>query len=129
MLTNWIKRYPLSLITVVIIVILSLMPIGRIEIIEDVPLADKWTHMVMYGTFVIVIWWEYLRQHARIDWLRCALWAFDAPIVLGGVLELIQAYCTTYRSGDWLDFVANAIGVALGSIIGAAILPHFIGKK
>lgn len=129
MLTNWTKRYPFSLLTTIVIVVLSLMPIGRVELAEDVPLADKWTHMVMYTTLVIVIWWEYRRQHQQTAWTRCFIWAFIAPIALGGVMELMQAYCTNYRSGDWMDFVANSIGVGIGSLIGIAILPHFIEKK
>lgn len=28
-------------------------------------------------------------------------------------MELGQAYLTTYRSGDWLDFAANSTGVVL----------------
>ena len=129
MLTNCLKRYPLSLLTTVIIVFLSLAPIGQVEIVEDVPFADKWTHMVMYGGFVVIIWWEYWRQHRRADWGRCLMGAFVAPIVMSGILELMQAYCTNYRSGEWLDLAANAVGVCVGTLIGIAILPHFIAKK
>ena len=37
---------------------------------------------------------------------------------MGGILELMQAYLTTCRSGEWLDFVANTIGVCLGTVLG-----------
>lgn len=33
-------------------------------------------------------------------------------------MELLQAYCTTTRSGEWLDFFADTIGVFLGTAIG-----------
>ena len=33
-------------------------------------------------------------------------------------MELAQAYLTTYRSGDWWDFVANSIGVVIGVVLG-----------
>jgi VanZ family protein len=39
-------------------------------------------------------------------------------ILLGGLIELLQAYCTTTRSGEWLDFFADSIGVLLGNAIG-----------
>lgn len=42
---------------------------------------------------------------------------------MSGLIELAQAYCTTCRSGDWLDFAANTVGVLLGNVIG------FIGLK
>ena len=37
---------------------------------------------------------------------------------MSGVIELLQAYCTTNRSGEWLDFAANTTGVGLGTLIG-----------
>ena len=36
-------------------------------------------------------------------------------------MELAQAYLTTYRSGDWWDFVANSIGVVIGVVLGLAM--------
>lgn len=121
MLTNCLKRYPLSHLVAVVIVILSLYPFGEIEIMGDVPLADKWTHMVMYGGFTIVIWYEYRRHHAQPQWSHLILWGVFAPIVMSGVMELLQAYATTYRSGEWFDLLANSIGVALGTGIGLLI--------
>ena len=115
------RRYPLTYLVAVIIAFLSLYPIGHIELAENVPLADKWTHMVMYGTFALVIWWEYGHSHTRRQWKKLLCWAVLAPIVMGGLMELLQAYATTYRSGEWLDLVANTIGVLAGSLIGIGI--------
>lgn len=115
------RRYPLTYLVAVIIVILSLYPFGNIEIAEDVPLADKWTHMVMYGTFALVIWWEYGRNHNCRQWKNLILWAVLAPIAMSGLMELLQAYATTYRSGEWFDLLANTIGVLVGSLIGVAV--------
>jgi hypothetical protein len=39
-------------------------------------------------------------------------------IILGGLVELGQAYCTTTRSGEWLDLAANATGCTIGAVIG-----------
>ena len=37
---------------------------------------------------------------------------------MSGVIELLQAYATTTRSGEWLDFAANTLGVCLGNVVG-----------
>ena len=37
---------------------------------------------------------------------------------MGGLVELAQAYLTTYRSGDWFDALCNCLGVLLGCLIG-----------
>ena len=121
MLTKLLKHYPLSVLTLAAVLFLSLYPFGPLEIAGDVPLADKWTHMVMYAGLAGVIWWEWIRQ-AHHKESRCGgltrdllFWGLLVPVLLGGALELVQAYCTTYRSGEWLDFVADAIGAVLGS--------------
>ena len=110
------KRYPLSLLAASVITVASLIPVPEV-VIPDVPLYDKWAHFIMYGGLCLIIWWEYLRQHVRVDWRRAFWGAVVAPIVMSGLLELAQAYLTTTRSGDWLDFVANIIGVLLALLL------------
>ena len=43
------------------------------------------------------------------------------PIIMGGLIELVQAYLTTCRSGDVYDFFCNSLGVLLGCCIGLII--------
>ena len=118
MLLLYLRRYPVTLLLVLAIVLLSMLPMPDMKIGEDIPLADKWTHMVMYGTLTLAIWLEYKRSHQRLNALRLLLFAFLAPIAMGGTLELAQANLTTCRSGEWLDFVANTIGVCIGTALG-----------
>ncbi len=109
------KRYPFSLLLALCIVVVSLVPIPETPL-EDIPFYDKWTHFLMYGTLSLVVWWEYLRRGERVKWTEAVAVAVVAPVVLSGLLELAQAYLTTCRSGDWLDFAANSVGVALASL-------------
>ncbi|GAE82739.1 hypothetical protein JCM10512_967 [Bacteroides reticulotermitis JCM 10512] len=51
------------------------------------------------------------------------------PILFSGCVELLQEYCTTYRGGDWMDFVANTTGVVLASLIAYFGLIPFIKRK
>lgn len=123
MKASYLKRYPLSHMTIALVVILSLAPFKEIPQLENINLLDKWAHFIMYGGTCSVIWWEYWRQHTKIDWQHVALGAIVLPVVMGGTLELMQKYLTATRSGDWLDFVANDIGVGIGLIIGYFIIP------
>ncbi|MBO4800843.1 MAG: VanZ family protein [Bacteroidaceae bacterium] len=122
MLTNLVKHYPLTILTTMVVMGLSLFPFGPMEIVEDVPLADKWTHMVMYFGLTAVFWLEYWRGHDGLERQIVIPWGMVAPIVLGGVMELMQKYCTNYRSGEWMDFVADSIGVAIGVLVGLTLL-------
>ena len=83
---------------------------------------DKWAHFVMYGGTCGVIWIEYIRQHHHPDYKKLFFWAWMAPIIMSGVIELLQEYCTETRNGDWLDLMANAFGVTLGVVFGLIVL-------
>ena len=109
MLTKTLKNYPLSLICTLAITILSLAPIGAPEVAQDVPFFDKWAHFVMYGGLSFLLFYE---TKTRSLLLASALLLYAC--LLGGLMEIGQATLTTYRSGEWLDFVADSIGVLLG---------------
>ena len=120
---NLIARYPLSAALIVAIWVMCLTPWIPETPLNDVSLIDKWTHLVMYGTLTAVIWWEYLRQHPQPESRRLLLLAFLAPVAMGGMVELAQAYCTAgHRSGEWLDFLANSLGVVLGTFLGLILM-------
>lgn len=105
------------------VILLSVIPIPEEAPLSEVPLIDKWVHFVMYGGLALAVWFDCSRWQKRermkkdgekrCSTLGCALLSTIYPILLGGMMELVQAYLTTYRSGDWLDFVADSIGVAL----------------
>ena len=128
MLTNHIKNYPVSIFLTLVIIVLSLIPFPDIELAKDVPLADKWTHMVMYAGLSGVIWWEYWRRHRTMNPLRVLCGAVVAPIALSGVLELLQEYATTTRAGEWLDLLANSIGVLIGAVLGL-VMGRFVRSR
>lgn len=109
MLTKTLKNYPLSLICTLAITILSLAPIGAPEVAQDVPFFDKWAHFVMYGGLSFLLFYE---TKTRSLLLASALLLYAC--LLGGLMEIGQATLTTYRSGEWLDFVADSIGALLG---------------
>ena len=124
-LKNIVKRYPATSFLIVVIWVICLLPIPENVPLGDVPMMDKWTHFVMYGTLCTVMWWEYLRRHKTKNAGKLFLLAFLAPIIMSGIIELAQAYLTNgNRSGDWLDFVANSIGVVLGNVIGILLAAY-----
>lgn len=119
--SHFIRKYPLSIFCLLLIFTLSFMPFFPETPFDDVQFVDKWTHLVMYGGTSSVIWWEYIRSHIRLDFRRLLIFAVVGMIILGGLIELLQAYCTTTRSGEWFDFMADSIGVLIGSAVGVLL--------
>lgn len=116
-----LSRYPLTLLCIVAIWVLCLINVPETPI-DDVAFIDKWTHLVMYGGTCSVGWWEYLRCHRHIVWSKMIVFGLIAPVAMSGIIELLQAYATTTRSGDWADVAANAVGVILGFGVGYGML-------
>jgi VanZ family protein len=115
-----VSRYPFSVLCIIVIWILSLMPFFPETPLDNVKFIDKWTHFVMYGSLTLVVWWEYYRNNPtpHTPHRPSLLWGWLAPVLMSGLLELLQAYATTTRNGDWLDFAANTVGATLGATLG-----------
>lgn len=100
---------------------LCLMPVPETPL-SHVTLADKWAHMSMYAVMCLLAWTEYLRGHTVLRKKRLFIGAWVAPVLMSGLIEIAQAMCTGgRRSGDWLDFAANAAGATLGLLIGITL--------
>ena len=121
-IVRYIKKYPLSVTCICLIWILSLLPFFPETPLNHVKFIDKWTHFIMYGGTCLVIWLEYARKHRSPDYEKLFFWAWLAPVIMGGVLELLQAYCITTRNGDLFDFAANATGVTFAGIVGVLLI-------
>lgn len=116
-----IKKYPFSTACIVLIWVLCLMPVPETPL-NDISMIDKWTHLIMYGGTCSVIWIEYMYKHIVYNYRKLLLWAWLAPALMSGIIELVQAYCTFgIRSGDWIDFFANALGCTIAALIFAPI--------
>ena len=116
--SNLIRKYPFSCLFLAVIWILCFCTPPHTPL-DNVTLIDKWVHIIMYAGTCTTIWIEHLRSHKTVDRARLFVWAWLAPVLMSGLIELLQAYCTGgRRSGDWLDFAANAIGVTLAAVIG-----------
>lgn len=123
-----LKTYPLSLVCIALVWYLSIwfLPPDRLEL-PSINFLDKWTHFLMYGGTCSVIWTEYLRSHKVVNWKRLLLWAWFAPTLMGGVIEIVQEQCTVNRRGEWLDFLADTVGCTLAVVFG--LMMNYLRKR
>lgn len=101
------RFYPLTVLIIAVVTVLCLMPIEDPPL-KDVPFIDKWTHMVLFGGICAVLVFEMSANAFCRKWLAPVLAA-----LYGGAVELMQATLTTCRSGEWMDFCADAVGAVV----------------
>lgn len=84
---------------------------------EDTPqlfaLADKVVHTLAFAVLALVG----LRAYPRHLLIVCVL-----LVALGGLIEIIQGYTST-RSQEWEDFLADTLGVGLGTLLAKQLWP------
>lgn len=129
---KFLRLFPLTLLCVALIFVLSFFnppetPLGEVAFI------DKWTHLVMYGGTMSVFWFEYrrLESRGRFRLSRAALvWlTLIVPFALGGIIELLQAYCTGgRRSGEWADWLADNLGVLIAYALGNSLVKTLVRR-
>ncbi len=119
------RFYPLTFLVVLFVAIICLIPIPDPPL-KDVPLIDKWTHMALFGGVCSVVLFE-LTLNGLLR-TPCKWIAPVESILYGGLIEIMQSTLTTCRFGDWWDFVADAIGVAIAFPI-AYLVCHWIEKR
>lgn len=110
-----LKRYPLSLVVLATIVYLSFFKPPKTSL-SEIDNIDKVAHVIMYGGFCSVLWFEYFLSHLKPR-IRKIFWgAIMAPILFSGVVEILQELTTIHRGGDWWDFLFNSIGVLMAAV-------------
>lgn len=119
-----LTKYPFSCIIVIGTWILCFMTIPETPL-SSVRFIDKWTHSLIYLVLGLSISLEYLRNTKQPSPKFIIVWVWLMPIIMGGLIEILQSYCTNgNRSGEWLDFFADAIGSTIAVLIGILLVRY-----
>ena len=97
--------------------IVVLSAIGYVSLMRESSIAmphiagmDKWIHSSMYLLLTIILLWDSRRLTPPQSWLIVAI--FSA--IYGGFIEVLQEYFFYPRTGDWMDWLADCVGVIIG---------------
>ena len=106
----WSSFYP-SLIWFLIILIGSILPSSNVKEIE---VSDKIIHFVFYAIFSFFLFFLSHKVTLGLDTL-IKKWTFVFTIgtTVGLIIEFIQYTFIPSRSGEWLDVIANSVGILM----------------
>lgn len=74
--------------------------------------SDKWAHFLMYAMLGAIAWWDSMRSGMK-GWCVVAI-AIVLPVLYGGAIEIVQELWFYPRTGEWMDWLADAVGVMFG---------------
>jgi VanZ family protein len=106
--------WPPAVVAAIIFYLCCLIPVNDIPDMEFrffIP-TDKIVHFLMFfglAGVASINYIHYKKEHIII--LKLIVFAILIPVIYGGLIEIMQAEYFTERTGDWFDFLADALGV------------------
>ena len=87
-----------------------------------IPHFDKAVHFFMFMLMAMATAHDFVfrKKENELNVNALLQYAVALPTVYGGVIELIQQYCTVSRTGDWLDLAADFLGAAVYAVFAVA---------
>ena len=102
------KKLIIAIFITVSILYLSLMKMPKYNV--AISHLDKWQHCFAY--LVLTFFWLYAFYEKERKYL-----IIFCCILFGILIEVLQYTITNYRTGDYLDVLANSSGVLFGFFI------------
>ncbi len=114
----FVRHYWRSALVVCCILYLSFAPPSTFKKVHTVENEDKLVHLLMYAGLSFILMFDFLtHQKPKYRLLLFVLIGMIFPILMGGILEIIQSIYFAPRSGSWGDFSANSLGVIISYTI------------
>ena len=113
---KFLRTYWKSILIISGILYLSFAPPSEFKGIPTFENEDKLVHIIMYGGLTCVLIFDF-RQYAKnnpLSSLAFILICLLTPVILGGVVEILQPIYFAPRTADWFDWISDITGVLLG---------------
>jgi VanZ family protein len=112
-----IKYYWPAILWALFVFIMCSVKMGEVS---DSPLFfagfDKLVHCGFFFLIVVFISAGYIRQQSQRSFTYKALLSITVIVIAyGGLIELLQRYIFTWRSGDWNDLFADTVGASMAA--------------
>ena len=104
------------LIWALIIVVGSILSSSKVP---SIAVSDKGIHFVFYAIFAFLLYFPvYRTKKIAFSFLGSAVIVVLIGFTFGALIELVQDRYIVGRFGEWLDLVANSLGLLVGALVG-----------
>ena len=105
-----------ALIWALIIVVGSLLSSSKVP---SIAVSDKGIHFFFYAIFAFLLYFPvYRTKRIAFSFLGSAVIIVLIGFTFGALIELVQDRYIVGRFGEWLDLVANCLGLLVGALVG-----------
>jgi VanZ family protein len=109
-----IYNFRLSFLVLFAISYLSFAAPSTFQGIPSFNNEDKLIHVLFYLTFSGALIFEFSKLKGKTTQLIFVLICALFPILIGGLIEIIQPNLPIPRTASWLDWLSDILGVAIG---------------
>lgn len=109
---NILKNYWKSILFTLLIFYLSFAKPTSFKDLNVINLTDKTAHYLVYVAYGMVLIFDFLRKNQnKYSVLSFIAFCIISPILLGGVIEILQETFFKPRSAEWIDWLADVFGI------------------
>lgn len=113
-----LKKYWISLVFIAVILLLCFINPPELPVVIPMTNLDKLIHFLMFlGLSGVVFFDNSFRLKRKVNGWLIFGGSFLFPVAFSGGIEIAQEYLTPTRSGDWMDFLFDVVGVGCGCLV------------
>ncbi len=118
---RYVFQYKFSILLAIMIALLSLAPASKFPVssVWDIPHFDKLVHMLMYGSLGFV---ALLESRCKTKCPGYHVLILLTILLVSALIEILQATLVLSRGAEWIDLLANFLG-----LVAAYLAFHLIG--
>ncbi|XLS29813.1 VanZ family protein [Flavobacteriaceae bacterium M23B6Z8] len=79
--------------------------------------GDKLVHLIFYLVLTILLYLYLRKEHQKYQKRKVLTIASVFSLIYGMIIEVLQGILPYKRSADWLDVVANSVGIVFAILI------------
>lgn len=109
---NMLKNYWKSILFTLLIFYLSFAKPASFKDLNVINITDKTAHYLVYVAYGMILIFDFLRSNKNgYSVIAFISFGIISPILLGGVIEIVQEFLFKPRSAEWIDWLADVFGI------------------